>query len=62
VINLRTSEGGQWKTAIAAFYDNFDHQAERLLPDECAINHLEELCAPALAPLGMQSRLGPSAG
>jgi uncharacterized protein (DUF2236 family) len=37
-------------TAIAAFYDNLDHQAERLLSDECAINHLEEVCALPLAP------------
>jgi hypothetical protein len=36
--------------AIAAFYDNLDHQAERLLTDECAINHLEEACALPLAP------------
>jgi|GEM_PF-1856871 len=37
-------------TAIAAFYDNLDHQAERLLSDERAINHLEEVCALPLAP------------
>jgi uncharacterized protein (DUF2236 family) len=37
-------------TATAAFYENLDHQAERLLSDECAINHLEEVCALPLAP------------
>lgn len=37
-------------TAIAAFYDNLDHQAERLLSDQGAINHLEEACALPLAP------------
>jgi hypothetical protein len=37
-------------TAIAAFYDNLDQQAERLLSDACAINHLEEACALPLAP------------
>jgi hypothetical protein len=37
-------------TTIATFYDNLDHQAERLLSVECAINHLEEACALPLAP------------
>jgi hypothetical protein len=40
----------QSPTAIATFYDNLDQQGERLLSNECAINHLEEVCASALAP------------
>jgi hypothetical protein len=36
--------------ATAAFYDSLDQQAELLLSDECAINHLEEVCALPLAP------------
>jgi hypothetical protein len=36
-------------TAIATFYANLD-QAELLLSDECAINRLEGLRAPALTP------------
>jgi hypothetical protein len=37
-------------TAIATFYANLDQQAELLLSDECAINRLEGLRAPALIP------------
>jgi hypothetical protein len=36
--------------ATATFYDNLDQQAELLLSDECAINHLEQVCALPLAP------------
>ena len=37
-------------TAIAAFYDNLDHQTELPLSDECAINRLEQVCALPRAP------------
>jgi hypothetical protein len=36
--------------ATATFYHNLDQQAELLLSDECAINHLEQVCAIPLAP------------
>jgi len=37
-------------TQIATLYDNLNHQAELLLSDQCAINHLEEVCALPLPP------------